>query len=166
MKKKKPATEENYDEKKKENSVTFMYFNRFLMLRYFTAFMFFTNIYWFGMTCMLKSWTAVIPGLLALGGIAVTIELTSKLHTKKGEVPVSKCYYAVQSIVNVAIIIVSFTPAYDAFFPFLKNQGQIFVIIIALAGLVMSLLVFRRIRQIEEEKDRQLKVIKMFEKNN
>ncbi len=64
----------------KEQSVSFMYFNRFLMLRYFTAFMFFTNLYWFGMALALKSWSAIIPLFLMIGGIAVTMELTSKLH--------------------------------------------------------------------------------------
>ena len=114
------------DDVKKEQSLSFMYFNRFLMLRYFTAFMFFTNLYWFGMALTCKSWSAVLPFLLMIGGIAVTLELTSKLHTKKSTVPVSKGYYIAQISVNLAIILISMTPAYSLFLPFLNGKSQFY----------------------------------------
>lgn len=47
--------EKTTNDVQKEQSVSFMYFNRFLMLRYFTAFMFFTNLYWFGMALVSKA---------------------------------------------------------------------------------------------------------------
>ena len=154
------------DDVKKEQSLSFMYFNRFLMLRYFTAFMFFTNLYWFGMTLTCRSWSAVLPFLLMIGGIAVTLELTSKLHTKKSSVPVTKYYYLIQILVNLAVILISLTPAYPQFLPFFSGRGQLFVITICLAGILMSVMVLFRIRKIANDQDRQLKVIKMFEKTN
>lgn len=150
----------------KEQSVSFMYFNRFLMLRYFTAFMFFTNLYWFGMALALKSWSAIIPLFLMIGGIAVTLELTSKLHTKKRAVPISKGYYLAQISVNLGIILLSMTPAYSLFFPFLNGKGQFYVIGIALIGILMSVMVLLKIKKIANGQDRQFKVIKMFEKTN
>lgn len=150
----------------KEQSVSFMYFNRFLMLRYFTAFMFFTNLYWFGMALVSKSWSAILPLLLMIGGIAVTLELTSKLHTKKRAVPISKGYYLAQISVNLGIILLSMTPAYSLFFPFLNSKGQFYVIGIALIGILMSVMVLLKIKKIANDQDRQFKVIKMFEKTN
>lgn len=154
------------DDIKKEQSLSFMYFNRFLMLRYFTAFMFFTNLYWFGMALTCRSWSAVLPFLLMIGGIAVTLELTSKLHTKKSAVPVSKGYYIAQISVNLAIILISMTPAYSLFLPFLNGKGQFYVIGIALLGILMSVMVLLKIKKIANDQDRQFKVIKMFEKTN
>lgn len=143
-----------------------MYFNRFLMLRYFTAFMFFTNLYWFGMALASKSWSASVPLLLMIGGIAVTLELTSKLHTKKRAVPISKGYYLAQISANLGIIFLSMTPAYSLFFPFLNGKGQLYVIGIALIGILMSVMVLLKIKKIVNDQDRQFKVIKMFEKTN
>ena len=154
------------DDVKKEQSLSFMYFNRFLMLRYFTAFMFFTNLYWFGMALTCKSWSAVLPFLLMIGGIAVTLELTSKLHTKKSTVPVSKGYYIAQISVNLAIILISMTPEYSLFLPFLNGKGQFYVVGIALIGILMSVMVLLKIKKITNDQDRQFKVIKMFEKTN
>ena len=154
------------DDVKKEQSLSFMYFNRFLMLRYFTAFMFFTNLYWFGMALTCRSWSAVLPFFLMIGGIAVTLELTSKLHTKKSAVPVSKGYYIAQTSVNLAIILISMTPAYSLFLPFLNGKGQFYVIGIALIGIMMSVMVLLKIKKIANDQDRQFKVIKMFEKTN
>ena len=150
----------------KEQSVSFMYFNRFLMLRYFTAFMFFTHLYWFGMSLALKSWSAIIPLFLMIGGIAVTMELTSKLHTKKRAVPISKYYYLIQLSVNLAVISISMTSTYSSFLPFLNGRGQLYVIGIALIGILMSVMVLLKIKKIANDQDRQLKVIKMFEKTN
>lgn len=150
----------------KEQSVSFMYFNRFLMLRYFTAFMFFTNLYWFGMALASKSWSAILPFFLMIGGIAVTLELTSKLHTKKRAVPISKGYYFAQISVNFGIILISMTPAYALFLPFLNGKGQFYIIVIALIGILMSVMVLLKIKKIANDQDRQFKVIKMFEKTN
>ena len=154
------------DDVKKEQSLSFMYFNRFLMLRYFTAFMFFTNLYWFGMALASKSWSAILPFFLMLGGIAVTLELTSKLHTKKRAVPISKGYYFAQISVNFGIILISMTPAYALFLPFLNGKGQFYIIVIALIGILMSVMVLLKIKKIANDQDRQFKVIKMFEKTN
>lgn len=154
------------DEVKKEQSLSFMYFNRFLMLRYFTAFMFFTNLYWFGMALASKSWSAILPFFLMIGGIAVTLELTSKLHTKKRAVPISKGYYFAQISVNFGIILISMTPAYALFLPFLNGKGQFYIIVIALIGILMSVMVLLKIKKIANDQDRQFKVIKMFEKTN
>ena len=98
-----------------------------------------------------------------IGGIAVTLELTSKLHTKKSTVPVSKGYYIAQISVNLAIILISMTPAYSLFLPFLNGKSQFYVIGIALIGILMVLL---KIKKIVNDQDRQFKVIKMFEKTN
>ena len=154
------------DDVKKEQSLSFMYFNRFLMLRYFTAFMFFTNLYWFGMAFASKSWSAILPFFLMIGGIAVTLELTSKLHTKKRAVPISKGYYFAQISVNFGIILISMTPAYALFLPFLNGKGQFYIIVIALIGILMSVMVLLKIKKIANDQDRQFKVIKMFEKTN
>lgn len=154
------------DDVKKEQSLSFMYFNRFLILRYFTAFMFFTNLYWFGMALASKSWSAILPFFLMIGGIAVTLELTSKLHTKKRAVPISKGYYFAQISVNFGIILISMTPAYALFLPFLNGKGQFYIIVIALIGILMSVMVLLKIKKIANDQDRQFKVIKMFEKTN
>lgn len=154
------------DDVKKGQSLNFMYFNRFLMLRYFTAFMFFTNLYWFGMALASKSWSAILPFFLMIGGIAVTLELTSKLHTKKRAVPISKGYYFAQISVNFGIILISMTPAYALFLPFLNGKGQFYIIVIALIGILMSVMVLLKIKKIANDQDRQFKVIKMFEKTN
>ena len=101
-----------------------------------------------------------------IGGIAVTLELTSKLHTKKSAVPVSKGYYIAQISVNLAIILISMTPAYSLFLPFLNGKGQFYVVGIALIGILMSVMVLLKIKKITNDQDRQFKVIKMFEKTN
>ena len=50
--------------------------------------------------------------------------------------------------------------------PFLNGRGQLYVIGIALIGILMSVMVLLKIKKIANDQDRQLKVIKMFEKTN
>ncbi len=43
-----------YDKSRRELSLTSMYFNRYLLIRYVTAGFFFANLYWFLVDCKIN----------------------------------------------------------------------------------------------------------------
>ena len=150
----------------KKDSMKFMFFNRFWVLRYSIAIFFFANFYWMVTAWASKSLSLIIPLVMMFFALAVAIELTSKLHTNKSELPLTKAFYLTQLGLNLLLVITCLTPLYDNVFPFLKNSGQLFVELICAIGAILCLLSLAKIKQLVAGTDRQFKIMKMFEKNN
>ena len=47
---------------REETSLKTMYFNRFLLIRYITAILFFSNLYWFSALLISNKVATVVPG--------------------------------------------------------------------------------------------------------
>lgn len=160
---KKPKTY-SVDEVRMMTSLKNMYFNRYLMVRYFLALFAFTNFYWLVLT--FKTWVMVIPAVLLVLAILPSYEIVKSYSDKKMKAIWTKRYFVAQFWVNVCLIVLVFSPLFKVVFPFALQRMNV-QIILALVFIFASIIAYaciHRIHRIDENTDRQYMRIKQFEK--
>ena len=155
------------EQKRKENSLKSTYFNRYLMLRYSLAAMFFGNLYW--LLVQLFNWTlyAVIPIVLLILSILAIAEQFKMYGTKEVYLSKTRLFFNLQSIVQLLLIaLVLCTDQISIIFPVFttKLTSKLFVAFLLGLGLLISILNLQRIKLITEGRDRALLRLQQLEK--
>jgi len=146
----------------KKLSLTSMYFNRYLVFRYLTAIFFFTNLYWVVILAGSNKFTWIIPAGLLLGSGAVMVEQVSKYWKRQNDIPITRWYYLIQAVINLLLIFSVTLGQRSAFYPFLTDQSNGWLIGFLLVGIIISSLLEYRGYLIEHNRDRYLTHIKKF----
>ncbi|WP_152655731.1 hypothetical protein [Oceanobacillus sp. CFH 90083] len=155
------------EQNRKKFSIKSMYFNRYLLVRYVSALFFFTNLYWMISLLISDSSLYVIPLILMAGllfSIAEQVKIYSN-HTNNAKY--TKYSYLMLLITNLILIIPTcFSSSFTQLFPFLLNQekSKILVLIILVAGILLSALILYRLNQIKHNEDKHYERIKNYEK--
>ena len=153
--------------KRHEDSIKYMYFSRYLLIRYIITIFFFTNLMWLIIDVNYHSVLGIIVSAIMTiySGIA-SIEQLTKMHNRKREVPISKVYLEVQAALNLLFIILTFLPLGKYLFPFIENQSiMFFMTTLFLADILLCVWSEYRIHQIMNDQDRYHKVIETFKKH-
>lgn len=161
------SNQDEIEHKKREDNIRYLYFSRYLMVRYTVIFFLFSNLLWLLILLEYQKMPGIIlSGLMTfLSGIAAIEQLT-KMHNRKSDVPVSRIYLWIQIIINILVIICTFIPLKMNFLPFITNSGLKYLILtFLLLGIIVGLSSERRIYNIRRGKDRYLKVIKSAKNN-
>lgn len=88
---------------KKQFSLKIMYFNRYLVIRYLTAFFFFINLNWLVLLLIARSSAWLLP-LSLLGLIVPAIgEQVILYRTHTNRAPWTSNYFKIQGMMNVGI---------------------------------------------------------------
>ena len=155
------------EEKRKLMSLNTMYFNRFLLVRYMTAVMFFSNLYWFFSLILSNVIWWIIPCTNLLIMIKAIYEQFSMNGSVVDEAPNTMFLFKFISIINlILLIIVIPTQLFNELFPFLRDsiESRKFIGIIIFSGLILCTIVLKRLQKIKYRADRQLQRIKQYEK--
>ncbi|MDF7638323.1 PTS cellobiose transporter subunit IIA [Lactobacillus sp. ESL0791] len=153
------------ERKKHEDSVKYLYFSRYLFLRYMVVLFLFTNLFWLfislGYNCLLGD---IVAGSMTIYSGVAAIEQLSKMHNHKLDVPITRIYFWVQIVVNVILLLLTVSPLKLKLFPFLNNKNATFLLIgFLLIGIIICVLCELKIRKINKNIDRYAHVIKTFE---
>ena len=92
------------EQKRKEHSLKTAYFNRYLLLRYSLAAMFFGNLYW--LLLQLFDWTlyAVVPIVLLFFAVLAIAEQFKMYGTKEVYLSKTRLFFNLQAIVQLLLI--------------------------------------------------------------
>lgn len=142
-----------YLKERKTLSINSMYFNRYLLIRYVTAGFFFANLYWFILMTSSESMVKWIPLGLLIVHSCIAIEQVSKYWHRNHNLSVTKWGYCIQIVANFSILVSLLLGAGNSLVPFFSNQGIRYTAIAVLVGLLVSLLVERRVWLIERDLD-------------
>lgn len=155
-------------EKKKEDSIKYLYFSRYLMLRYIVVIFLFANLFWLLILTQYQRWFGIIiSGIMTILAAIAAIEQLTKMHNRKLDVPVTRYYFWLQIAVNVCLSCGAFSPLKNQLFPFLINKSSVYLICaILLIGILLCYLCERRIRNIRVGKDKYKNAITALEKKN
>lgn len=153
----------------KENQFTLrnLYFNRFLLIRYLTASFFFANIYWLLALWLSKSMIVVIPILLLVGLIVVVSEQFQLLSKLESNMINTKIYYYIQITINLCLMVTTWTSGFKLFFPFintLDKNNKFIVDAVLLLGIVLAIIILRRLNKISRNEDAQYTRILAYKK--
>ncbi|TSO26226.1 PTS cellobiose transporter subunit IIA [Lactobacillus sp. LL6] len=172
MKKKMSVKEQNIINAKKahKDSIKYLYFGRYLMVRYCTTALLFANLFWL-IFCFPYHNNALLGIILALimtiYAAGVAIEQLSKMHNRKPDIPITRVYLLVQIFVNFILGISVLTPLRKYLLPFITDASSTWVIEgILLIGVLLCIICEVRINNIIDGKDKYLRVINTFKKNN
>lgn len=152
---------------KHKDSIKYMYFSRYLMIRYIVTIFFFINLMWLIVSVSYASVLAIIFSLImGIYAAIASIEQLSKMHNRKKDIPITRVYFGIQALVNIILVVLMFfTPIRRSIFPFIINNSILYFMFgFLLIGILLCVLCEYRIRQILEDKDKYYKVIKTFEK--
>lgn len=154
-------------QKKKKDNIKYLYFSRYLMLRYIVTIFLFTNLFWLIFSVPYKRWLGIITAaVMTVYSIVAAIEQLTKMHNRKPDVPLTRIYFWVQLIVNIILCPIIFLPIKKEFFPFLTTRDADYIILaILLIGMILCIICEWRIHNILKGKDRYHKVINTFKKN-
>ena len=133
--------DQSLEQKKHDMSVRSINFSRYLMIRYFSAAFLFTNLFWLVFAICYKDIVAsIISGLLFVLLLVASVEQVSKWNVRNTDLKFTKLYYQLQLVANV-----------------------IFTILVV--GILGSILILRRISNIQNGRDKYARAIKTFESN-
>ena len=150
--------DQSLEQKKHDMSVRSINFSRYLMIRYFSAAFLFTNLFWLVFAiCYYDIVASIISGLLFVLLLIASVEQVSKWNVRNTDLKFTKLYYQLQLGANVIFAISCYLPFGKTVFPF------IFTILII--GILGSILILRRISNIQNGRDKYAGAIKTFESN-
>lgn len=151
---------------KKQLSLKNMYFNRYLFVRYLTAFFFFMNMQWMILLLSAKSLGSSLPMVLLLAILPAVGEQVKLYRKYQTNVPWTKRYFLFQGVCNILLIPVLFTSGFTLLYPFManNNRGQLFVFILIVSGIFVSVFIQYRLKKISLNQDQQYIRIKQYEK--
>jgi hypothetical protein len=160
------VTKRNLDRTRAKLSLKNMYYNRYLLVRYLTAGFFFVNLYWFLFLLLAHSKFTVIPFSLLVFLVLVAAEQVKLYSTHTNNTPMTKLYYWLQLLVNLALLPVALSSQFSELFPFMadtQKAGQLLSAVIFI-GSLLCLVISRRLRLIRNDQDRHFARIKQYEK--
>ncbi|WP_297951551.1 PTS cellobiose transporter subunit IIA [uncultured Lactobacillus sp.] len=152
---------------KQRESIKYMYFSRYLMIRYIVSIFLFSNLMWFIISSYYGFRIGILVALImGIYAAVASFEQLSKMHNRKRDIPVTRVYLYVQMAVNILLIISLITPIKKLVFPFVINNDILYFMIgFLLIGIALAILCEFRIRQIIHNKDRYHRVIETFKKH-
>ena len=155
------------EQKRKGHSLKTAYFNRYLLLRYSLAAMFFGNLYW--LLLQLFDWTlyAVVPIVLLFFAVLAIAEQFKMYCTKEVYLSKTRLFFNLQAIVQLLLIaLVLCTDQISIIFPVFttKLTSKLFIAFLLGLGLLISILNLHRMKLITEGRDRALLRLQKLEK--
>ncbi|MDN3954756.1 hypothetical protein [Sporolactobacillus laevolacticus] len=154
------------DHKRAKESLKYMYYNRYLLVRYLTAVFFFANLYWLLFLLLAHTKFAFIPLTLLVVLVLVAAEQVKLFSDHTNHTPKTKLYYWFQLLVNLALLPMVFSPMFSELFPFMANTkaaGQLLSVVLFLS-ILLCLIILRRLHMIRHDQDRHFARIKEYEK--
>ena len=153
------------EKRRKETSLKAMYFNRFLLIRYITAGMFFANVYWFISLMISRSIMSLVPGINLVVIVMATFEQFAMVSAPINDAKKSTFAYRYLLVASTLIGMNAFTPLFNKLFPFLQNslKSSYLILGINVIGIILCMTSIMRLEKIKNCQDKQFKNIKRYE---
>lgn len=160
------ASKEKLENRRQQTSLKTMYFNRFLLIRYITAALFFSNLYWFSALLISNKITVVIPGVILICMTITALEQFTFFNEPRDEAEKTILSYKITLIINVMLLGLIASPLFSELFPFLikSNKSKGVILSIDTIGIILCVIALKRLQKIREHKDKQYEYAKQFEK--
>lgn len=152
---------------RKSFGVKTMYFNRYLLVRYVLAMFFFANLYWLLSLLLSNSRLFFIPLILIGLLILSVIEQVNIFNNHTSHAVYTNFSFIIMFFTNVILIsTIYFNFTFLHLYPFLVNKlsSKVLVSFVLFIGILLSSFVLKRLHKIKNNKDKQYKRIKQYEK--
>jgi len=145
---------DDIEKNRKDMSLKNMQFNRFLFIRYATAFFFFVNLYW--ALIMRQTLIVLIPIAIMIVASLAIVEQIKLFGQHDNQLRYSKFYFRSQLLVNIVLMVSTITPEFVTLFRFVNNtsQNRLIILVTLLLGSIIVMLVNQRLNLIASNHDK------------
>lgn len=160
--------QDEIERKKQEDKIKYLYFSRYLMIRYIVAIFLFLNLIWLIILTQYREWLGIfISGITTLLSAISAVEQLTKMHNHKADVPLTRIYLWIQLIANVILSGCVFLPIKSKIFPFVNSNNSAYLILaILMVGIILAYVCEIRIHNILIGKDKYATAIDTFKRTN
>lgn len=149
------------------NTLKIMRYNRFLLIRYVCAFLFFINLYASLFYIVSKSSLFFIPLMLILAQLPAVWEQIKLYSTPTSHVNATRVFFILQLTMLIGVCLTCMTPLFSFAFPFLTTalSSRLIIAISSLCLLGICLAMLIKLKKISLSEDRQSKRIQQYEQS-
>jgi hypothetical protein len=164
----KPELKDTIDKHRKKTSVDNFYYNRFLGVRYLSALLIVTNVYWL-IALILSgfSWAWILPIIPLAVSLPAIAEQVRLFRAREHEAPHTKRLLQVTVAINVISGVMVMTPLFSNLYPFIVKSPttQNILLLILLSGILLSMIGLVKLKRVAEKRDRLYAKIQAYEKS-
>jgi len=162
-----PEEKKQFEVKRQSTGIKVMTYNRFLLIRYVGACLFFINLYTALLYLLSHSNLIIIPIILILAQLPAIWEQIKLYSTPVNVVKFTQSYFILQTSVFMGSLIIVTTPLFNRVFPFLNATSEIKIGVAISAGLFtfICLAMLGKIRRISFNKDKQYQRIQQYKQS-
>lgn len=148
-----------------QNTLKMMRYNRFLLIRYVCAFLFFINLYFSLIYFISHSYLLLFPLLLIIVQLPAIWEQIKLYSTPMNDIKFTKGLFILQTALSVGVCLTTMTPFFNFAFPFLTATftSRVIVTIAALCLIGICLAMLIRLKKISLSTDRQYKRMQQYQ---
>lgn len=149
----------------KKISLTNLYFNRFLAIRYATALFLFLNLYWAIFLLGSSSIAVILPISLFVLSVFTAFEQVRLYRNHCNKLPYASFFFRTLLASCILLLITLYTPLFQFFYPFLNNTQNVLNVLIALLAVsfFISFMMLKRLNKIKHNQDKHFKRVQAYE---
>ena len=162
-----PEERKQLEVKRRNTGIKVMTYNRFLLIRYVGACLFFINLYTALLYLLSHSNLIIIPILLILAQLPAIWEQIKLYSTPVSIVKFTQAYFILETCVVTGAFIIATTPLFHRVFPFLNATVSVQIGLAAVSALLASfcIIVLVKIKHISSNKDKQYQRIQDYKQS-
>ena len=153
------------EERRKENAIKTLFYNRYFAIRYISATYLFVNLYWAAVLYMTQDYLAMIVPVVMLAFAALTMWEQFKMFSRNQEqAKVTYRFYQTVIGVNSLLAVITLTGQIRFLFPFLLNNHQSMIVLLFIqgVGILLAGLVLSKLNRINKNVDKQYLRLKQY----
>lgn len=153
------------EERRKENAIKTLFYNRYFAIRYISATYLFVNLYWAAVLYMTQDYLAMIVPVVMLAFAALTMWEQFKMFSRNQEqAKVTYRFYQTVIGVNSLLAVITLTGQIGFLFPFLLNNHQSMIVLLFIqgVGILLAGLVLSKLNRINKNVDKQYLRLKQY----
>ena len=153
------------EERRKENAIKTLFYNRYFAIRYISATYLFINLYWSVALYMTQDYLAMLVPVAMLIFAGLTMWEQFKMFTRNQE-QAKTTYRFYQTVigVNSILILVTLTGQIGFLFPFLQDTQQsiIALLLVQGVGILLAVWILSKLNRINKNADKQYLRLKQY----
>ena len=153
------------EERRKENAIKTLFYNRYFAIRYISATYLFINLYWSVALYMTQDYLAMLVPVAMLISAGLTMWEQFKMFTRNQEqAKITYRFYQTVIGVNSILILVTLTGQIGFLFPFLQDSQQsiLALLLVQGVGILLAVWILSKLNRINKNADKQYLRLKQY----
>lgn len=153
------------EERRKENAIKTLFYNRYFAIRYISAAYLFVNLYWAAVLYMTQDYLAMMVPVTMFSLAALTMWEQFKMFSRNQEqAKITYRFYQTVIGVNSLLAVITLTGQISFLFPFLlvNQQSMIVLLFVQGAGILLAVWILTKLNRINKNVDKQYLRLKQY----